>query len=381
MKFSILQGKLKQALNAIEKIALKTPSLPILSNVLLEAKDNCLKLSATNLETGINFWLRAKVEKPGKIAVPAHAFSNFINSLPPVPINFEEKQSSLYIQCEKANTKINKVNADDFPIIPQVEKALKVSIKSFLLSQGLSQLVNIASLSSIKPEISGIFWNFEKKHLTMAATDSFRLGEKKVELQEIMDSSLPNPNFILLRQSASLLTSVFGEKDTNLDVYISPNLVMFESLSQDTEYPKVQFVSKLIEGDYPQYKEIIPSSFKTEIIVDKKEFLLQLKRASIFASRINEVNIKVDIGTGEMALLCQNPELGEYSASFPADITGEKSDISFNYKFLLDGLSSINGDKIFFGISKSQEQEQGPAILRAIEDNTYLYVVMPIQPA
>ena len=380
MKFSILQAKLKQALNAIEKIALKTPSLPILSNVLLEAEENCLKLSATNLETGINFWLRAKVEKQGKIAIPAHVFSSFINFLPPGPINFEEKQGHLHIQCGKANTKINSVNVEDFPIIPQVEKSSKVSIKSFPLYQGLSQIVNIASLSNIKPEISGIFWNFEKKHLTMTATDSFRLGEKKIELEEV-DSNLPSSSFILLRQSASLLTSIFGEKDTNLDIYISPNLVMFESLTQDEEYPKVQFVSKLIEGDYPQYQEIIPSSFKTEVIIDKKEFLLQLKRASIFASRINEVNIILEPQKGEISILCQNPELGEYSSSFSGDVNGEKCDISFNYKFLLDGLLNINGEKIFFGISKSKEQEQGPALLRAIKDKTYLYVVMPIQPA
>lgn len=381
MKFSILQGKLKEALNVIERIASKSPSLPILSNVLVEAKDNFLKLSATNLEIGVNFWLLAKVGKPGKITIPAHIFSSFVNYLSPsTTINAKEENGILFLECNNTKTRINGVSAEDFPIIPDVEKNESASIKSFAFSQGLLQLISISSVSTVKPEISGIYHHFSKNSLTLAATDSFRLGERKVVFQEQLGISKER-SLILPQRSASLLASIFGEKDVPLNLYFSPNLLMFESLMEETDHPKIQFVSKLIEGEYPQYQEIIPQQYKTEAVINKKDFLNQLKAASLFASRINEVKLRMDSQEQKVEISCQNAELGEYSSSFSAEIKGKEMDISFNYRFLLDGLANIRGEKVLFAFSEERENEEGPAILKGVEDKNYLYVVMPIQPA
>jgi len=381
MKFSILQNKLREALGIIEKIASKSSSLPILNNVLLETEDNFLKLSSTNLETAIVFWLLAKIEKPGKITVPAHIFSSFVNYLSSSStISLEEKNGVLHLECENVKTKINGLSAEDFPIIPQVEKNEKALMSSFLLCQGVSQIINIVSFSNIKPEISGIYAHFQKNNLIMAATDSFRLGEKKVTFKEPL-GILEEHSLILPQRSASLLVSIFGEREANLSVYFSPNLLMIESPMEETDHPKIQFVSKLIEGEYPKYQEIIPQDYKTETFVSKREFLNQLKAASLFASRINEVKLKFDDKAQKVEVSCQNPELGEYSSAFAAEIKGSKAEVSFNYKFLLDGLASTRGDKILFALSESREGEQGPAVLRSEEDKSYLYVVMPIQPA
>ncbi len=375
MKLSILQTKLKEALNIIEKIASKSPSLPVLGNVLLEAENNYLKLSATNLETGVKFQLLSKVEKPGKITVPANLFANFVNYLPSSTLNLEVKQGILHLDCENVKTKINGLDPKEFPIIPKVEKTEKVNLKSGSLCKGLSQVINIASLSTIKPEISGIYWNFEKNNLTMAATDSFRLGEKKISL----DQSVKETSFILPHRSAVLLASFFSEKNLDLDVYFSSDLVMFESGKKGES--NIEFVSKLIEGEYPKYQEIIPKDQKAEVVVDRKEFLVQLKTASIFASRINEVKLKVLPKEQKIQVLCQNSELGEHISTFSAEIKGEESEVSFNYKFLIDGLAGIRSKKISFSLSKDQTGEEGPAVLRPFQDKNYLYVVMPIQPA
>ena len=381
MKFSILQSKLKEALNIIERIASKSPSLPILGNVLIEAKDNFLKLSATNLEIGVNFWLLAKVEKPGKITIPAHIFSSSVNYLSPsTTINAEEKNGVLSLECNNTKTRINGVSAEDFPIIPNVEKNENASIESFAFSQGLLQLISIASLSTVKPEISGIYHHFSKNSLTLAATDSFRLGERKIIFKKPLEVS--KEYFLILPQrSASLLASIFGEKDIQLNLYFSPNLLMFESSMEETDHPKIQFVSKLIEGEYPQYQEIIPQQYKTEAIINRNDFLNQLKAASLFASRINEVKLKMNFQEQKVEIFCQNPELGEYSSSFPVEIKGKETDISFNYRFLLDGLANIKSEKVLFAFSEERENEEGPAILKGADDRNYLYVVMPIQPA
>jgi len=380
MKLSILQDKLKQALNVIEKIASKSPTLPILNNVLLEAEGNFLKLLATNLETGIDFRLLAKIEKEGKITIPAQIFSNFVNYLPSSTINLEEKQGVLYLECGKTKTRINGLDPEEFPIIPKIEKNEKISLGALSFCQGLSQIIGIVSLSTIKPEISGIYLNFKKDLLTMAATDSFRLGEKSISFKRPFELS-KEYSLIIPYKSASLLVSVFGEKDRALNLYFSPNLLMFESQSDEDKYPQIQFVSKLIEGEYPRYQEIIPSAYKTETVASKKEFLTQLKAASLFASRINEVKLKFHPQEQKIEVFCQNPELGEYSSGFEAEIKGEKAEVSFNYKFLVDGLNSLRGEKVFFALSEDRENEEGPAVLKSIEDKSHLYVVMPIQPA
>lgn len=380
MKLSILQNKLKRALNVIESITSKSPSLPILGNVLLETKGNFLKLSSTNLETGIIFWILAKIEKEGRVTVPARVFSSFINYLSsPSVLNLETKQEVLSLECGQTKTKINGLNPQDFPIIPQVEKNEQFSLKSSFLTESLSQLISIVSLSTIRPEISGIYFNLKKNILTMAATDSFRLGEKKVSLNEGLVKISKDHNLILPQRAASSIISIFGDKEEDLDVYVSSSLIMIESSMEERDHPKIQFISKLIEGEYPKYQEIIPHKLKTESIIERKEFLSQLKRASLFTSRINEVKLKFS-PKAKVEVFCQNPDLGEYSSVFPGEIKGAESEVSFNYKFLLDGLSNIRKTKISFGLSGNREAEEGPAILKPVDDKTYLYVVMPIQP-
>lgn len=378
MKLSILQEKLKEALSTVERIASKTPSLPVLGNVLLEAENNLLKLSTTNLETGINYWIRAKVEKEGKISVPAYLFSNFVNYLPSATINLEEKQGILYLECKKAKAKINGLDFKEFPIIPQVEKNEPIVLKSIPLVEGLSQVINIASFSTLKPEISGVYWNIGKNLLTLVATDSFRLGEKRIPFSQLIKED-KEYSFILPHKSSSLVVSIFDEREEDISLYLSPNLVMIEATMEGSDQPRVRFVSKLIEGEYPKYQEIIPKEYKAEAIVGKKEFLVQLKTASIFASRINEVKIGFDPDKQNISVFCQNPELGEHSSVFPAEIKGQKSEVSFNYKFLIDGLNGVKGEKIFFALSQDQSGEEGPALVRSVEDKNYIYVVMSIQ--
>lgn len=378
MKLSILQKKLKEGLSVTEKVALKSPALPILSNVLLEAKNNLLKMSATDLEIGVNWCSLAKVEKEGKIVVPVHLFANFVNFLQPTSVYMEAKEQSLLVESDKIKTRIKGQKPEDFPIIPGIEKQEKVSLPVFSFCQGLAQIVNIASFSTVRPEISGIYLCFQKNLLKMVATDSFRLGEKKLFFEKPF--SLSREYSVVLPQKAvSYLISVIGDKEAMLDVYFSSNLLMFESLMEETEHPKIQFVSKLIEGEYPKYEEIIPKTYKTEITLDREKFLNQIKAAGIFAGRINEVKMKFEPEKQEVEIFCENPELGSHQSILPAKIKGEKTEISFNYKFLLDGLLNMKSREFIFLLSKEKEGEEGPGILKPVDDESYLYVVMPIQ--
>lgn len=384
MKLSIRQEKLKKALGIIEKIASRSTSLPILGNVLLKAEDSFLRLSATNLETGIDFWERAKISRKGETTIPARIFSSFVNYLPPDSVvHLELKGTNLFLRCEETETKINSMDPQEFPVLPEVEKDGKVSLSASLFSEGLAQVAGMASTSSIKPELSGILLRFEKDTLVLAATDSFRLAEKKISLPKPLDFSKPY-SLIMPQRAASFLKTVLAEEEKMSTFYFSPNLIMVELFEEGWERPKMRFVSKLIEGDYPDYKEIIPSKLKVEAETSRDDFLNQLRRASLFASRINEVRLKFFAKKDEIEVYCQNPELGEYSSLFPAQIKGEEKEVSFNYKFLIDGLTNIQESSVVIGLSKNEQEdseEEGPAVIKPVQDQTYLYVVMPIQPA
>ena len=182
MKFIILKNKLKEGLNTIERISGKSLTLPILNNILISVEKNFLNLTSTDLEIGINWWSLVKTEQEGKIAIPNKILSSFVNYLPEKPVTLELDNLSLKIECENYQTSIRGTNPDDFPIVPKINKNESVSLKSALFCQGLNQVTDIAGYFSAKPEISGVYFLFQKDMLIMAATDSFRLGEKKIFL-------------------------------------------------------------------------------------------------------------------------------------------------------------------------------------------------------
>jgi len=377
MKLIILQNQLKKGLDIVEKISAKTSTLPILNNVLLKAEKNFLELSTTDLEAGIRFWILSKIEKPGSIVIPVRVLSSYINLLTSGSLSLEVKNQTLYIQSERTKTQIKGLDPKDFPIIPKIEKGDEAFLPCSSICQGLSQIKETCSASTIRPEISGVYFFIQKNLLKMAATDSFRLGEKKIFFKEPISFSEEHA-LILPQKAVSHLISVFGQEH-NFKVYFSPNLLMFEILMEETEHPKIQFVTKLIEGEYPKYEEIIPKSYKTEAQIEKNEFLKQLKTAGIFSGRINEAKIGFNTKAQEIQIFCQSPELGEHLSHLPGKIKGQDSQVSFNYKFLLDGLESIKANEIWFGLSEEKAGEQGPALLKPVGDETYLYVAMPIQ--
>ena len=375
MKLTILQEKLKEGLGVVGKASLKSISLPILNNILLQTEKSFLSLAATDLEVGIKWWSLAKVENEGKIIVPAQIFSSFINSLPNKKVNLEAKKLDLNIECENYKTQLKGYETEDFPIIPQAIEGEVVSIDSESFCHGLNQVVGIASPSTTRPEISGVYLVFENKTIKMVATDSFRLGEKTLPINK--SSNLRQSYSLIIPQKAAKeVVNIFGEKKEELKIYLTPNQILFETLMPEVaSHPWAQLTSRLIDGEYPNYQEIIPEKHKTEVVVAREEFLNQIKTASIFSGKINEVKLKIDPQSQKVTVFSQSPDLGEYTSFFSAKIKGKEMSVSFNHKFLLEGLLNIKGSQISFELSG----EEGPGVLRPVGDKTYLYIVMPIK--
>ena len=378
MKLIILQDKLKEGLNIVGRISSKNISLPILKNILLKAHKNFLELVATDLEIGIKYWALVKTEQEGEVTVPASILTNFINYLPQKPVTITTHNNILSLECGHYTTQIKGQGPEDFPIVPETPEGESVVLNSVLLCRGLAQVVEIPISSTARPEISGIYFVFNNNSLKMVATDSFRLGEKTIYFEKpiVLENEY---TFILPQKTAKEITNIFGEKEGELKIIFGPNQILFECLMDETKHPQIHLGSRLIEGGYPNYQEIIPQKYKTQLVLDKNEFLNQIKAASLFSGKTNEIKFKVDPKKETVEVFSQNSDYGEYRSFLTAKIKGKEGEIAFNYRFLSDGLANIKSSEIIFELDL--EKEEAPGVLKPVGDPSYIYVVMPIRPS
>jgi len=372
MKIEILKDNLKRGLEIVEKIAKKNLTLPVLSNVLLSCEGNFLRLDTTNLETSISWWVLAKIEEGGKIAIPAAFFSNLINLLKEERIYLRSQGKNLILETKNQTTQIQGIDPEEFPIIPKIEKEEIVRISNQKLLEALGQIIEIPSISQIRPEISGIYFSFKKDLLKIVGTDSFRLAEKTIGLKGKIKKEV---SFILPQDAVRELINILSREEGYVVIYFSPNQILFENIKEETSHTQVQILSRLIEGEYPKYQEIIPKKYKTQIISKKDDLQNQLKQAGLFSGKISEVKLAVQPEDNRLKIYSESPEIGKNEAYLPVKIKGEAIEISFNYKFLILGLQNIRSSEVIFELNG----EEGPGVLKPVGDESYIYISMPIK--
>ena len=374
MHIICLQKKLKQALNITEKIIGRNLTLPILNNLLLSIKGSRLKVSSTNLEIGINSWVVGKVQDEGNITIPARLLTDFVNNLPNEKVELKVKDKQLDIKCKNFKASLKGLSADDFPIIPKIKDKPLLKIKGSILKNGLSQVVEMTSLSESRPEISGIFMKFSSSNnksnndlIKLAATDSFRLAEKNLEINS--DSKiLKTQSIIIPQRTVQEINRILGEEETEVEIILSNNQILF-----DLGY--AQIISRLIDGQYPDYQQIIPNNFLTEVIVNRSELINNIKVASLFSGKINDIKVLINPQKSFLEIIAKDADIGENKSKVDADIQGKEVEVIFNYKYLLDGLNNIFSDKVVLGLN----DESKPVVVRPVGDISYTYVIMPIK--
>ncbi len=372
MKIICLQENFKNGLNIAQNIIGKNLTLPILNNLLLETEGGRLKISSTNLEIGINTWILGKIERTGSLTCPAKILTSFINSLPNKKVELEVKDNNLFIKCEGYKATIKGLPADDFPLIPKLkEKPIFVVKKSEALRNSLAQVAGSAAISEARPEFSGVLFKIEKETIKLVATDSFRLAEKTIFEQTNISQPL---SIIIPQRTAQELIRILGEKSgAEVKVILGDSQILFET-------DEAQLISRLIDGQYPDYQQIIPKNFETRVMLQKEELIANIRIASIFSSKINDVRIIVK--NDKIEILSQDQDLGQNLSQMAAKVEGKPMEISFNFRYLMDGLANINTKQVFLGMnseSDSSSSRSNPAILKPIGEEGYIYVVMPIK--
>ena len=365
MKSTCTQENLNRGLNLVSHIANKNNNLPILNNVLLKANKTGLTLITTDLEIGIKTFVRGKVEEEGDFTVEAKLLNDFINLLPRENIKLELKETSLYIESENQKTNIKGLEAEDFPLIPELEKENEVLLKISELKQALSQLVIAASLDNSRIEINSVYFNFSKDELVLAATDSYRLAEKKIKIINGQEKELIIP----LKTIQELLRILSDQSDQELKVYFNENQIMFS-------FGGVELISRVVEGKYPDYQQIIPKEFITTIKCPVEKLVPAIKSASLFCKPgINDVRISLDSNKKQLVVAAASSGVGENIVKVPIEISGKDNDIVFNYRYLLDGLSNLGSQEVVLKINNNSS----PGLLQPDKENNYVYLIMPIR--
>lgn len=373
MQFNISSEKFKKVINLTSRICGNNLTLPILNNILIKAEKNILSIFSTNLEIGISVLLPIKIKEEGIIVVPGKIISDFISFLPKEEIKIKEEKSIIEIKCGSFKANIPGQPPKDFPVLPEVKEKNIIELQTQELVSSFSKVNHIVSASDARVEISGVLMKFEKEYLKLVGTDSVRLAEKSINLKTTSFKSPRLKSIIIPQKTTAEFIYAFSDIEGKTGIIIEPSQIVFVFTPKDPTEPQINLISRLIEGNFPEYGEIIPKNIKTSVVLNKEEFQKKIKTISLFSSRIQDIKIKFNPSSFLLLISASSSDVGEAKTEIKKEIKGEPVEITFNWKYLLDGISAINSSEVFFGVNDSNS----PAILKPIGDNTYFYILMP----
>jgi DNA polymerase-3 subunit beta len=362
MKLQVTQENLNKALGSVSRVASGRSTLPILSNILLKTIDNRLSLAATNLDIAITHYIGSKVKEEGTITLPSRLLQDFVGSLPSGVIDIELEETKFHIKTNQYNSTINGTSAEEYPVMPAITDGEEWSINAQTFKKSLQQVVFAASNDETRPVLTGIFLHSDGDDLFMAATDSYRLGEKKLGAAQ-KDVSLLIPAHAL-----QVLLRLISDQDEEIVLTHDEQQVQFK-------LGDIELVTRLIEGKYPDYRKLIPEAFSTTAQIKRSEFTNIAKVSSLFArENAGSITVKVDEENQTVSIHSIASQLGENTASATAKVSGA-GEITLNSRYLLDALTAVGGDEVVFSFNGKLD----PSVLRADKDTDYTHIIMPLK--
>ena len=362
MKVECSVEKIKNAIFQSERITGKNLTLPVLNSILLIAKGKTIKLRATNLSLGIEVEIPAKVLEEGQAAAPGGVLADVFSNIFGVDtVAVEVVDGNLVFRTKKNKIKIKGQPMEDFPTIPTVSgEEIKVDAQKIL--DGIKSVYYSSAVSDVKPEISSVYIRGDEDHIVFVATDSFRLAEKKVKTRGAAGVSL-----LLPFKNVPEILRVLGDSQGEVKVNFNKNQVSF---SIDGTY----LTSRVVNGIFPDYRQIIPKEFKTEAVLLRQELLGALKLSNIFSDKFNQVNLSIAPKEKVFELSSLNSDVGENKTNVDAAISGEEVDLSFNFRYFLDCFQSIATDSLAIKLNGSAR----PIVVTPLGDASFLYLIMPM---
>lgn len=365
MELSVTQENLARALTAVGRVASNKTGLPILSNILLRTEGNRLLVAATNLEIASTYHIGAKVAKQGSVTIPARLASEFVSSLPKDTVNLSAKGAHMTISSGSYNSVIHGIEADEFPELPAIDETESVSytIAASDFKQAVNQTIITSSSDATRPVLTGVYWHSVDGSLYLAATDGYRLAERKLlatksQIAAIVPSSS-------LQEVLRTLSDVVDEVE-----------VLFDNTQVRFRVGEAEITSRLIDGNYPDYRQLIPKQSDTTITLNAEEITRIVKIAGLFARESGgSITITTSADTQEVSIHSIASELGENTSSAKAVVTSD-GQVTINSRYISEALGVIDGDMIEFRFSG----KLSPTVLSVSEKKPdYIHIIMPLK--
>ncbi|AEG58309.1 DNA polymerase III subunit beta [Desulforamulus ruminis] len=363
MKIICTRQNLIQGVTTAQRgVSPKNP-LPILSGILLSAKDNQLELKATDLEMGIQCTVPANIQEEGSIVLPAKYLVEIVRRLPDTPIQIETEQGiNAVIRYGQSEITINGFESEEFPAFPAPQGNDTFSLPEEELKEILRQILFATSNDENRPVFTGVLMEMSEGDLRLIATDTHRLALREEKVADIAGEK----NIIIPGKALNELSRVIGAPDRKVDISLGDNQIIFSM--EDT-----RLVSRLIEGQFPNYRQVIPQGHKTRLRIKTKDLLESLERASLLA-RVGTQIVRLSLETDKMIIFA-NTEVGRIHEEVPIYLEGEAMQISFNAVYLIDALRAIGSDNIYLDLTGPLS----PGVLRPVDGDQYLSLVLPVR--
>ncbi|MBB5336935.1 DNA polymerase III subunit beta [Pectinatus brassicae] len=369
MKFTCPKNELAKAIQINIKAISNKPQMPILSGIYIHAENNLLEIQSTDYDIGIVCKIEADIEEEGSLVLSGKYFSDVIKTLPGdnIELSSSNLQNTVIIKSNSAKFNLLSMSSSDFPKIKQLESDNHFTIRSNILTELIKKTSFACATEMIRPIFTGCLLDINSVSLVMAGTNTHRLSVKK-EILDNYDTNLTAKLVIpakLLNDLSTLLTS---DIPVDVNVVYTHNQISFS-------YDNIYIVSRLIEGQFPDYNNVIPPAFSTTVTIKTHDFQSAIDRVSLI-SRSNQYNIiNLDFTSDTLLLSSDNPEIGKAEESINVKLAGSPLNISFNAKYILDVLKYINSDEIYFSFNS----ETSPVQIKPTDDDMYIYVVTPVR--
>ncbi len=372
MKLTCVQENLSKALSVVNRAVATRTSLPVLSNVLVATERSMLKLSATNMEISTTVMVGCKIDSEGAVTVPARLLTDLVSQFDAGPVDFELNPETLELSLSsgKYNATLKGISADDFPPLPAAEPGATLRLDSTTLKQMIDLTTIATATDDSRPVLSGVSISIDSNSIVFAAADGYRLAIKRLNAETGVEKAV---QIIVPRNSMIELSRILGDTREEVEIVISP-----QATHAAFQVAGVQMISHLIEGQFPNYEQLVPTDSSTRVVLNAAEFSKATRIAAIFArSGSNVIRMEVDSGdadAGTVSISAESADIGANSGQLDADVDGEQAFIAFNARFLGECLGTVHTEEVEVQLSGSTS----PGLIRPRNDDSYIHVIMPM---
>ena len=368
MKLSVMQENLARGLSVVSRAVSSRSTLPVLANVLLRTEDAGLKLTATNLEIGITYWVPGKIETDGATTVPARLLSDLVSSLPASEkVDLElQGTDTLHLRCGRVATHVKGIDADEFPTIQTAGERPTTRIAQSTLKRALEETIFAAASDEARPILTGVLAKFEGSRLTLAAADNYRIAVRTIDILDPVESV----SVVIPARALAELGRILSDTEDPVELVLAQarNQVLFH-------LEGIDLVSRLIDGQFPNYQQVLPAGHACRAEFDREELLRAVRPAALIASSsANIVKLQVG-GEGSGVTVTATAEVGDYTGEVEAAVEGDATTIAFNARYLADVLGNVGADRFALELNG----HLAPGVFRPVGDDAYVHVVMPVR--